>query len=435
MHRIVPTLVLVLVAFAQAVAAPAGAARNPRELTLAEVEQLVVRSNRDVLAAQRAVESAGAGIQQADVRPNPVVSYNVAGVSGNPGIGAGSLNNKRMDSTFRVDQVIERGEKRALRVDAAQGIERAVRNDAREVLRQQLLAARSAYVDLQQAQGKSAILAGTAELFSHTYAAAQARLKAGDLAAADVARVQVDYERAQNDLRVAQGELARAQIALAYLLAEESSAPELHAADAWPGVTADAAAASAQDIARYVEARPDVLAAKARIEAADNLRELARSQRIRDVSVGAQFERYPGSQPVNSVGFGVSVPLFLGNDFSGDIRRAEIDRYAALDALERARGVAASEISRAMADLRAAGERSARYEGSLLAAAQRSADAAEFAFKRGAISVLEVLDARRTLRSVQLEALGARADYARALYAFRASVDAIAGATVPQAAK
>ena len=138
--------------------------------------------------------------------------------------------------------------------------------------------------------------------------------------------------------------------------------------------------------------------------------------------MGAQFERYPGSLPINSVGFGLSVPLFLGNDFSGDIQRAEVDRYSALDGLERARAVATTEIARAASDLKAAGERRARYDTSLLAAAQRSADAAEFAFQRGATSVLEVLDARRTLRSVQLEALGARADYARALYAWEASL-------------
>ena len=396
-----------------------------RDLTLAQAEQLVARSNREVLAAQRAVESAGAGILQADVRPNPVVSYNASGISNNPGIGSGSITGKRIDSAFRIDQVLERGSKRELRVDAAQGIERAVKSDARDVLRQQQLLTRNAYADLQQAQGKSEILAGTAELFSRTYGAAQTRLKAGDLAAADVARVQVDYERAQNDLRVAEGELSRAQIVLAYLLADGASAPTLRAIDPWPGVLAAVVAAGPQTVAQYIESRPDVLAAKARIEATEKLRDLARSQRTRDVSVGAQFERYPGSQPVNSVGFGVSVPLFIGNDFSGDIQRAEVDRYAALDALEKARAVAATEIARATADLRAAADRRTRYESSLLAAAQRSADAAEFAFKRGATSVLEVLDARRTLRSVQLEALGARADYARALYAFRASVQAV----------
>jgi len=116
------------------------------------------------------------------------------------------------------------------------------------------------------------------------------------------------------------------------------------------------------------------------------------------------------------------VPLFIGKDFTGDIQGAEVDRYAALDALERARAVAMNEVRRAASDLDAAAERLERFDGSLLAAAERSAQAAEFAFQRGATSVLEVLDARRTFRAVQLEALAARTDYAKALAVWRASL-------------
>jgi cobalt-zinc-cadmium efflux system outer membrane protein len=45
----------------------------------------------------------------------------------------------------------------------------------------------------------------------------------------------------------------------------------------------------------------------------------------------------------------------------------------------------------------------------------------EFAFRRGASSVLEVLDARRTLRAVRLEALAARTEHAKAYAAWRAA--------------
>lgn len=399
---------------------------DARDLTLAQAEQLVAQSNREVIAARRALEAAGAGIRQADVRPNPVVSYGATSISNNFTLGPGSLIQKRIDNVFRIDQVFERGEKRQLRIGVAQGLESAARGDAQDVLRQQLLAAQVAYVELQHAQARLRILTETGQLYERTLAAAQTRLKAGDLAASEVARVQVDYERARNDVRAAQADLARAQHALAFLIGAESEGAALRATDDWPAETADLPATRqevlAQAIAKHIESRPDVLAAQARIVAADKLRDLARSQRTRDVSLGAQFERFPGSDPTNSLGFSVAIPLFTGNDYSGDIQRAEVERYAATDALEKARAVAASEILRAASDLRAAGDRVQRYETSLLAAARRSADAAEFAFQRGATSVLEALDARRTLRAVQLEAQAARADYARALYAFRANI-------------
>jgi len=392
-------------------------AQSAHALTLAEAEALLVSNNRDLLAARRAIAAAEAQQMIAGARPNATLSVNTSSISSNPGIGSGPLADKRMDTIFRIDQPFERGDKRELRLDAASGLQRAAQNDSLDALRQLLAAVRGAYYDLKQAQERGRVLSESAQLFAGTLSAAQIRLKAGDLAPADVAKVQVDYERAQNDARAAQAELTRARLALAYLIGVERAAPELTATDAWPAPES----ADAEAVEQAIEARPDVLAAKARFEAAEKLRDLAKAQRTRDITLGAQYERYPGSVPVNSVGFGVSIPLFTGNDFSGDIQKAEVDRYAALDFLARVRAVATNDLRRAASDLNAAAERVARYEGSLLEAAGRSAQAAEFAFQRGAVSVLEVLDARRTLRAVQLESVAARADYAKALAAWRSS--------------
>jgi cobalt-zinc-cadmium efflux system outer membrane protein len=393
-------LFLVVVAFA----APALA----RDLTLTQVEELVARNNRELLAARRALESADAQTVIAGARPNATFSVNSTSIaSGVQGA----------DTVFRIDQPFERGDKRTLRLDAASGLRLAAQRDSLDVLRQQLAVARAAYFDLKQAQERAQVLDETAALFGRTLEAAQTRLKAGDLAAADVAKVEVDQGRAQNDARAARADLARAQLALAYLIGEEAAAAGLAAADDWPAPQrADAAV-----LAEAVEARPDVQAAKARVEAAERLRDLARAQRTRDVTLGAQYERFPGSNPVNSVGFGVSVPLFTGYDFSGDIRKAEVDRYAALDQLDRARAIALAELRRSASDLNSAAERMERFDSTLLAAAGRSSEAVEFAFRRGASSVLEVLDARRTLRAVRLEALTARTDHAKAYAAWRAA--------------
>jgi cobalt-zinc-cadmium efflux system outer membrane protein len=392
-------------------------ASSARALTLAEAEALLISNNRDLLAARRAIASAEAQRVIAGVRPNATLSVNSASISSNPGIGPGPLDNKRMDTVFRIDQPFERGDKRELRLDVASGLQRAAQNDSLDVLRQQLAAVRGAYYDLKQAQERGRVLNESAQLFAGTLSAAQTRLKAGDLAPADVSKVQVDYERAQNDARGAQADLTRARLALAFLIGTERAAPELTATDSWPAPEA----ADAEAVEQAIEARPDVLAAKARFEAAEKLRDLAKAQRTRDITVGAQYEHFPGAVPINSVGFGVSIPLFTGNDFSGDIQKAEVDRYSALDFLERVRAVAATELRRAASDLNAAAERVARYDGSLLDAAGRSAQAAEFAFQRGALSVLEVLDARRTLRAVQLESVAARTDHAKALAAWRSS--------------
>jgi cobalt-zinc-cadmium efflux system outer membrane protein len=241
-----------------------------RDLSLAEAESLLVRNNRELQAARRAVESAEAQIVIAGARPNATFSVNATTINDSNTID----NQKRgADTVFRIDQPFERGNKRALRVEAASGLQRASRNDFFDLLRQQLAALHGAYFDLRLAQEKAETLVQNAELFSGTLAAAQRRLRAGDLAPADVAKVQVDYERAQNDARAARAELARAQIALAYLIAAEGEALELRAVDPWPAPErADLAV-----IEQMIDARPDVAAAKERVHAAEKLRDLAAS--------------------------------------------------------------------------------------------------------------------------------------------------------------
>jgi cobalt-zinc-cadmium efflux system outer membrane protein len=84
--------------------------------------------------------------------------------------------------------------------------------------------------------------------------------------------------------------------------------------------------------------------------------------------------------------------------------------------------------------LGAAADRLRRYEASLLAEAQKAADYAEYAYRNGAIGVIDLLDARRTLRAVTLDAAAARADYAKALARWRSGlteIDAVAEKTRP----
>src|SRR5258706_5390921 len=209
-------------------------AESARALTLAEAEALLVANNRELQATRRAIASAEAQQLIAGARPNATFSVNSSSVSSNPGVGPGALDQKRVDTVFRIDQPFERGAKRELRLDAVSGLQRAAQNDSLDALRQQLAVVRGAYYDLKQTQERMRVLSESAQLFAGTLSAAQIRLKAGDLAPADVAKVQVDYERAQNDARSAQADLTRARLAPAYPIGPERAAPEPAAADPWP---------------------------------------------------------------------------------------------------------------------------------------------------------------------------------------------------------
>src|SRR5262249_52714393 len=154
----------------------ASSAIEARDLSLGEAERLLAERNRELLAARRALESAGAQRITAAARPTPTLSLNSSSISSNPGTGPGPLNQKRIDTVLRIDQPIERGNKRELRMDAAEGLERAARGDSLDVLRQQLAQLRGAYYDVKQAEEKVKILDESAQLFSRTFSSAQARV-------------------------------------------------------------------------------------------------------------------------------------------------------------------------------------------------------------------------------------------------------------------
>src|SRR5215831_1345924 len=191
--------------------------------------------NRELQAARRAVESSEADIITANARPSPTLSIGTTQISPSQGVGSGSVVNKHVDTVVGVSQLFERGGKRGLRTGVAEATAAAVRNDRGEVERQQRIALAGAYYDLLFAQDKLAIVVDTAGSYRKLQDASKLRLQAGDIAATDLARLTVDALRAENDSRVARAELARAQLALAYLIGVERDAAVLKASDAWPG--------------------------------------------------------------------------------------------------------------------------------------------------------------------------------------------------------
>lgn len=387
-----------------------------RRVTLAEITARVAARNREVSLARRAVEAADADVVAAGARPNPSLAVTTASIRPlHPG--AGALWNRPVDAIAQVSQLIERGNKRDLRIQSTRLSADAARADVGDVARLQGFAARTAYYDLVQAQDRVAVADETLVALSRTVSAAELRLKAGDIAPSDLARIQVDALRAQNERRTAVAERDRARVSLAYLAGLETEQPALVATDAWPAVAPLPDLGSGE---AAVDRRADVRAARLRADAADKARDIARALRTRDVTVSAQYERFPGQIQQDTLGFGVSVPLFLNYTYDGEIRRSEAAALAGREALDRARAVALSEVRRAWSDLSAARDRVLRFDGSLLREATRAAEAAEFAYRNGALGVIDLLDARRVLFATRVDAVAARADLARALAAWQA---------------
>ncbi|QRM19869.1 TolC family protein [Dechloromonas sp. TW-R-39-2] len=382
-------------------------AQNEAPLSLDQAEKLWQAHSREISLARTAVGGAAADLKTAGQIPNPDVSLNTLSISPWSGYGSGGWKDKKMDTQLRLDQTIERGGKRELRVKGAEARLEAARFDLDDTARQQRGALRYAYYNLRLAQEKLLLAKETAELYGKSSDAGRLRLKAGDIAPIDLSRLQIDKSRADSEARQAQAELEQAQLELAYLIGRD---PEtLYAADPWPALEEQALTQTPLD------QRPDLEAARKRVAAAETDRDLARALKKRNVTLGVQYEHNLQNAPTNSYGIGFSVPLFAWHEYEGEIARAEADYDNARQQFERQQAQATGQVAQARSTLLSAQARYKRLEGGLLADAERVAKAAEFAYSKGAMGLMDLLDARRTLRQIQMEAASARADYAKAL--------------------
>lgn len=391
-------------------------------LSLEEAEHLALTHNRDLRFAQRDIEMAAAETLNADISPNPILSFSTSHFT--PKSKPTSIfKSTPAEDIIRLDKTFERGNKRELRMARADSEFTATRLDFDDALRQTRFNVRSAWFELKQAEYNVELNGIIASQSEGILELARRRFRAGDLSGADLGRFEADTARARAGMRTAESTLTRARTALGILLADEDHALQLVTRGDWPEEKFELP--DTNTITTAIDQRPDTLAAIARVEAARHNLALAQAKRTRDVTVTLEFERQPRdvTQPRNALGVGVSVPLFLGNYFEGDIRRAHAELALAEDQLEAIRARIHAEINQLINELQHAGDRWQSLQEQALPAARRTASAAELAFSKGAISALEFLDAQRILRAAELDTLQARSDLAKAHAALDAALE------------
>lgn len=391
-------------------------------ISLEEAEHLALTRNRDLRFAQRNIEVAAAETLNAAVSPNPILSFSTSHF--NPKSKPTTIfKSTPAEDVIRLDKTFERGNKRELRMAKADSEFTASQLDFDDALRQIRFNVRSAWFELKQAEYNVELNGIIASQSEGILELARRRFRAGDLSGADLGRFEADTARARAGMRTAESMLTRARTVLGILLADEDHALQFVTQGDWPEEKIQLP--DANTITTAIDQRPDTLAAIARVEAARHNLALAQAKRTRDVTVSLEFERQPRdvTQPRNALGVGVSIPLFLGNYFEGDIRRAHAELALAEDQLEAIRARIQAEINQLINELQHANDRWQSLQEQALPAARRTASAAELAFSKGAISALEFLDAQRILRAAELDTLQARSDLAKAHAALDAALE------------
>ena len=381
-------------------------------LTLERVLQ-AARQSPDTLAAQRMAEAARADVRAADRAPAPTLSAGVSSIDLRNGNGAGSFwTQKRLDKSLGLDWTWERGNKRGLRTEAAERAAQAAAADSQDMTVVQQIGAAGAFYDLLAAQERLQTLQALADSARTLARTAELRLKAGDLSAQDAARTRIEAERTEADLQSARLAHQQAMQALAGWTGQNVPAAGWLAEGTWPQ---GLGAANTADIDTLVEQRPDVVAARERLAAAEASLQGAQALNRADPTVGATFDHYPDGEKTNRLlALRISIPINGFSRFEGEIGRALAQKELARDLLDKTRIQARAELMGLQQAWQNQTARLQAYETRILPQAQQVAAQAELAYSKGGLSLTDLLDARRTLRATQLEATGVRNEHAHA---------------------
>ena len=369
------------------------------------------RDNLEVGLARRVLQAARADVTAADHAPAPVLTAKTSQIDLQNGVGGGNLlRDKRVDKSVGVDWLWERGNKRELRTRQARSGAEAAQADLEELQVVQQLAAASAFYDLLAVQERIAQVEAISRSAEQLSATAARRVRAGDLPEQEAMRTGIEAQRAGADLQLALAERQRAQLALALLT---GLTPPLGAEGAWP-------LPDNPTLVPVPSARADVRAAQHRLDAAQAALDGALALRKSDVTLGSSIDHFPGTSN-RLLEVRVQVPLngVLGSyGFQGEIGRARAQLAQAQDQLAKTQRAADVDSQRLQNDLQALAARARTYQRGIVPQARQVAAMAELAYSKGAMSLTDLIDARRTLRNVLLEDIATRADHARALAAW-----------------
>lgn len=392
-------------------------------LTLAEAERVMAQHNPDLLAAAIELRGTQGDALSAARRPSPELSVGTSKISHQEGIGPGRWKDKRVDSTLGLGWTWERGGKRGWRMRQADALVEAAQLSLLDGGRQQQVALREAYFGLKAAQELSRIAEEDRRASAEGLAAADRQVATGAMAPIERARLAVDDLKVADAAREAALGLREARHVLALLLGCDAD-EALHADDEWPHPASAATAAMAT-----LDERVDLRAAEARVIAADAARALARSERRRDVQFGIEAEREPADIGGVTWGLSMSVPLGGATRWRGEQQRAEADYDAAVLERQQLRREAAAELDQLRHALAAAAQRRTAYEQLQGPAARKSMEGLELAYRRGAATLTDLLDARRSWREFESDLIDARLAHASALARWNAAISVSEGHT------
>lgn len=427
-------------------AAPGGLHGAP-PLTLAAAESRLIERNLSVVAARRGVDIARAQRLIGDNPPQGSVGFGTSVGELNEDRRAGGYYGARLRSPvnnldLNLAMTFERGGKQELRVRQAEAQVTAAEAQVLDSLRGQVFQLRQAFIQGLQARANLQVAIDNRASLNSTEALLARQVSSGALPESELLRFQASRLPFEQDVANTAQAYVAAAAQVAQLLGEDAVRPAAPpsgrrgdpAAQILAGLPFDLQGRladhmtldiSRETLAEAVAHRPDVVAAERSAGAAEANIRLQEAGRSRDVTLSLDAARTELSQNLpnasrniwanNMLGLSLSVPIFTRGIVEGNVALAQAQHAQANAQAEGVLAQARADFATAWASYEQARSLLDLTTVSTLRRAEEAYRSTQAAYLAGGRSLLDALDALRTLNATRVAANGARAACALAL--------------------
>ncbi len=396
---------ILITAFVLAAAALA-AAQGPTRITLDDAEQLALQHSHALKAARTLVQQSQALEVTAGLRPNPTLAGDALYFPLDTSLYSADFVNEQQQFDLGVSWLWERGGKRHWRLKAARDATAVTRFQVADSERGLVFSVAQQFVGALLAESNLALAQQDLQSFQQTVDIGEAQYKAGAISEGDFLKIKLQLLQFQTDVSAA--EVARVQVlaGLRQLLGYDAVPADYDVAG---DLESTPLHVNQDDIKLLaLKNRPDLLAAQSGVTAAQSLVGLAKANGKMDLTTGVTYTHLNG---INTMDVNFNIPLPIFNRNQGEIART---RYALTQADE----TRAAAVDSVLTDVTNAWENYAAnrhivdlYTQGYLKAAKDSRDISQYAYQRGATSLLDFLDAERSYRATELAYRQALAQY------------------------
>ncbi len=368
---------------------------------LEDIVQLSLKHNPAIAGAEALLEQSEGQRVTAGAYLNPTVT----GSAGRGAIRDPSNGITVTERTFTVEQPIEWPGKRAARqraADAGLAVALAGKEETRVILRAE---AKAAFYQVLFAQQDAQLANQNLKTVTDLVKLVGARVSIKEAPKFELVKATVELQKSRKDV-------ARADNALLVARAKLNTVTGKVLGERFAIQGEFETAKTELDLRRLteeaVDRHPTLRRQQKAVEQAGFSLEQERASRIPNVAVVGQYHREAGDESVTA---GLSVPLPIWYRRQGEMgtamgiqRRAQAEQVRMQQELEQT-------ITQHFQEVQTAQSQITVFEQGLLYQAKEALDIAQFSFRNGVASLLEVIDAQRVYRQTLLEYAQARADH------------------------